>query len=219
MGINSFEQRLERGVEGFFGRVFRSGLRPVEMGRKLVREMDANRTIGVNGRTLVPNAFRFTLSVDDYAQLTDMEQQLLRDLGEAAREHGRDEQYRFAGPVEIELIGDESVRPGIFRVQSRFKESEGGAGVGSLILPDGDRVPLGNYVVSVGRGPDCTIVLGDPNVSRRHAEIRPTPEGFAVFDLASTNGTKVNQVRVPEASLNDGDMVQFGNTIFRFESL
>ena len=218
MGIAGFEQRLERGIEGFFGRVFRSGLQPIEMGRKLVREMETNRTVGVRGRTLVPNSFVFTISVADHEQLEDMVNQLRRDLADAAREHARDEHYAFAGPVEVEIVSSEKVKPGLLKLESRYKEPEGGAPTGSLVLPTGERVPLGEYVVTVGRAPDATIVLGDPNVSRRHAEIRPAGDGFVVVDLASTNGTKVNGARIAEHPLHDGDEVTFGNTVFFFEA-
>jgi Protein of unknown function (DUF3662)/FHA domain len=218
MGISSFEQRLERGVDGFFGRIFRSGLRPVELGRKLVRDMDDHRTVGVNGRTLVPNSFTFALSGSDLDQLADLEAQLRRDLADAAREHARDEHYAFAGPVEVELIEGVKMRAGLFQLTSRFAAPEDGTAVGSIVLPDGERVPLGEYVVSIGRAPDCTIVLGDPNVSRRHAEIRPAGDGFVVVDLASTNGSRVNNVRITERALVDGDTLQFGNTVFHFEA-
>jgi hypothetical protein len=59
MGIKGFEGRLERAVEGTFSRLFRTGLSPVEFGRKLERELDANRTVGVGGRTIVPNSITF----------------------------------------------------------------------------------------------------------------------------------------------------------------
>jgi len=218
VGIGGFEQRLERGVEGFFGRVFKSGLRPVELGRKLVREMDVRRTVGVNGRTLAPNSFTFALSAADHDQLADMVAQLRRDLADAAREHARDEKYRFAGPVEVELVVGERVRPGLFQLEARFVAPEGAGGAGSLVLPDGDRVPLGEYVVSIGRAPEATIVVGDSNVSRRHAEVRPAGDGFVVADLASTNGTKVNGTKIGEHQLVDGDTIQFGNITVRFET-
>ncbi len=128
MGISSFEQRLERGVEGFFGRIFRSGLRPVELGRKLVRDMDDHRTVGVNGRTLVPNSFTFSLSGSDLDQLADLEAQLRRDLADAAREHARDEHYAFAGPVEVELVEGEKVRPGLFQPDVEVRRGGGRRG-------------------------------------------------------------------------------------------
>ena len=57
-----------------------------------------------------------------------------------------------------------------------------------------------------------------PNVSRNHAEIRPQGDGFLLVDLGSTNGSKVNGVRVDQRMLNDGDELTFGNTRMRFEA-
>ncbi|CAN5495381.1 DUF3662 and FHA domain-containing protein [soil metagenome] len=218
MGIKGFEGRLERAVEGTFSRLFRSGLSPVEFGRKLVREMDANRTVGVDGRTIVPNSFHFRVATADYDQLLDLLGTLRRELADAAREHARDERYGFVGPVEVTIEEDDRVRVGVLAVDARFAEGEGGLPPGSLLLPTGDRVPLGEYIVSVGRQADCTIVLGDPNVSRHHAEVRPSGDGFVVADLGSTNGTKVNGVRVAEQQLHDGDEVSFGNTVMHFQA-
>jgi hypothetical protein len=218
MGIKGFEGRLERAVEGTFSRLFRSGLSPVEFGRKLVREMDAHRTVGVDGRTIVPNAFHFHIAPSDEEQLADLLGTLRRELADAAREHARDEHYGFVGPIEVEIEADESLRGGVLTVDARFAEGDGGLPPGALLLPTGDRVPLGEYVVSVGRANDCTIVLADPNVSRRHAEIRPSGDGFVVVDLGSTNGTKVNDARVAEQQLREGDEVRFGNTVMHFQA-
>ncbi len=218
MGIKGFESKLERAVEGTFSRLFRSGLSPVEFGRKLERELDAHRTVGVDGRTIVPNSFTFRISPADATQLEDLLGTLRRELADAAREHARDEGYAFVGPVDVAIETDDSVRVGMLLVDARFAESESGLPPGSLLLPTGDRVPLGEYVVSVGRQGDCTIVLADPNVSRRHAEIRPAGDGFVVVDLGSTNGTRVNEAKVSEHQLRDGDEVRFGNTVMHFES-
>jgi hypothetical protein len=218
MGIKGFEGRLERAVEGTFSRLFRSGLSPVEFGRKLVRAMDANRTVGVDGRTIVPNSFQFHIAASDEEQLADLLGTLRRELADAAREHARDERYGFVGPVEVQIDVDESLRGGVLTVDARFAEGDSGLPPGSLLLPTGDRVPLGEYVVSIGRANDCTIVLADPNVSRRHAEIRPSGDGFVVVDLGSTNGTKVNDARVAEHQLREGDEVRFGNTVMHFQA-
>lgn len=218
MGTQGFEGRLERMVEGTFSRLFRSSVKPVEFGRKLQREMDANRSVGVDGRTIVPNQYRFTVSPGDYDQLSDFLGTLRRELADAAREHARDERYSFVGPVEIQVDADEGLRTGFLDVEGRLAEGAGGLPPGSLLLPTGDRVPLGEYVVSIGRQNDCTIVLADPNVSRRHAEVRPSGDGFVLADLGSTNGSKVNGVRVAEHQLIDGDELRFGNTVMHFEA-
>jgi hypothetical protein len=61
MGLQRFERRLERFVEGAFARVFRSGLQPVEIGRRLTREMDLRRAVAPRG-VLTPNTFKVVLS-------------------------------------------------------------------------------------------------------------------------------------------------------------
>jgi hypothetical protein len=218
MGLKGFERRLERMVEGVFAGLFRTGLRPVELGRRLVREMDDERTVDVRGRTVVPNHFDVELAATDHAQFADIADTLARELADAAREHARDEGYSFLGPVEVEITTSDTMKTGAFQISARMKQGEGGAGAGSLVLPTGDRVPLGEHVIAVGRLPESNIVLADPNVSRAHAEIRPQGLGYVLVDLGSTNGTRVNGVRVSEHVLTDGDEIAFGNTRMRFEA-
>ena len=81
------------------------------------------------------------------------------------------------------------------------------------MLPSGQRIVLGEYSLSIGRLPECTITLADTNVSRQHAEIRPAGTGFELVDLDSTNGTFVNGVRIRQHMLDDGDIISFGGTI------
>ena len=64
MGLQQFEERLERLVEGTLAKPFRSNLQPVEIGRRLTREMDLHRRVGVRG-LIAPNAFAVTLSPAD----------------------------------------------------------------------------------------------------------------------------------------------------------
>lgn len=216
MGLSDFESRLERGVEGVFGRLFRSGVKPVELGRKLVREVDRQRTVGVSGQMMAPNHFVFHLSPDDHEALSEMESALRRELSELVRSHAREERYRLAGPVDIGLEVDDRQRSGLVRLQSSFREAAPGEITSFLVLPDDQRVPLGDWVTTVGRHPDSTIVLSDPNSSRQHLEVRPNADGFTLVDLGSTNGTKCNGVPVTEHQLIDGDRIQVGRTVLRF---
>jgi hypothetical protein len=219
VALKGFERRLERMVEGAFARVFRSELRPIELGRRLIREMDDNRSVGVSGRTVVPNHYSLAVSQADFDQFADARNALVRELCDAAREHARDEGYQFMGPVSVELVVDDRFHTGAFEVVSRMREGEGGAGAGSLLLQDGKRVPLGEKTVTIGRLADCDIVLSDPNVSRHHAEVRPRGDGFEVADLGSTNGTRVNGTTVSGGrQLVDGDEITVGGTRIRFEA-
>ena len=205
-------------VEGTFSRIFRSSIRPVELGRRLVREMDDNRSVDVRGRTLVPNHFTVELSEVDHEQVAEVHDSRERELAEAAREHARDEQYVFMGPVSVHLELSEKLHAGSFQIVGRMREGKGGSGAGALLLPTGERIQLGESVVTIGRRPESTLQLGDPNVSRNHAEIRPHGNGWVVVDLGSTNGSRVNGTRVSTHELHEGDEISFGNTVLRFEA-
>ena len=205
-------------VEGTFSRLFRSSIRPVELGRRLVREMDDGRSVDVRGRTLVANHFTVELSETDLEQFAEVSDGLERELAEAAREHARDEGYVFMGPVSVHLELSEKQHAGSFQIVGRMKEGKGGAGAGALLLPTGERLQLGEAIVTIGRRPESTIQLGDPNVSRSHAEIRPHGNGWVLVDLGSTNGSRVNGTRVSSHELREGDEIAFGNTIVHFEA-
>jgi len=217
MGLQQFEQRLERLVEGAFSKALRGGIQPVEIARRLTREMDLQRRVGVKG-LIAPNAFAITLSPQDAERFRSFADVLARELGDAAREHARAEAYGFIGPVEVEIHRDDKLRTGRYRVFAEFREGPDGMSAASLVLPDGTRVVLGAETVEIGRLPECTIVLSDPNVSRRHAEIRRRGSEVVVADLRSTNGTRVNGVPVRERPLEDGDEITVGTTSIRFET-
>ena len=217
MGLQQFERRLERLVEGVFAKAFRSGLQPVELGRRLTREMDASRAVGVRG-VIAPNAFRFVLAPSDLDRFSSFSDAMARELADAAREHARTEGYIFVGPVEVQLEADDSITPGTFLVASEVREAPGGAVFGTILLPDGTRVPIGDDPVVIGRLAECDVTVADESVSRRHAEVRLHGGDIVVFDLGSTNGTKVNGAGVREHRLKDGDEILVGSTRLRFEA-
>jgi hypothetical protein len=205
-------------VEGVFAKAFRSSLRPVELGRRLIREMDDQRTVNVQGNVAAPNHFTITLGPDDHAQFAEIEESLLRALADEARNHARDEGYVFMGPVEVLLKRDDELGVGSFGLSARFKEGAGGTSGGSLVLDDGSRVALADGTVTIGRGADAAVRLADASVSRRHAEIRRSGDGWTVVDLGSTNGTRVNGAPVTERRLQDGDAITVGDAALRFEA-
>ncbi len=217
MGLREVEQRLERLVEGAFSKGLRGGLQPVEIGRRLTREMDLLRRVGVRG-LMAPNFFVVTLSAEDAERFRSFVDVLARELGDAAREHARTEGYSFVGPVEVEIHLDESLRAGRFTVEADVAEGPDGAPAGSLVLADGARVVLGAEPVVIGRLPECAVVLSDPNVSRRHAQVTRQGTEIVVADLQSTNGTRVNGVPVRERVLHDGDEITVGTTSIRYEA-
>lgn len=218
MGLQQFERRLERLVEGVFASVFRSGLQPVEIGRRLTREMDLRRTLAPKG-TLVPNRFLVALSPQDHERFAPIEDELVAELVSVAKEHAREDGYVFLGPVTVSIETDDDLAPGRLLVAGDMTRGEGPTA--TLVLPEGRRIALGHKPVTMGRLPECEVVVGDPNVSRRHAEIRPSDRdsGWEVVDLGSTNGTRLNGslLRAPTV-LKTGDQVTLGATTITFES-
>ena len=210
---------VERMADGVFSRAFKGTVRPIELGRRLIREMDEHRSVDVKGRRTVPNEFTVWLSPADHAGFADIDETLITELREAAREYARDEGYHFVGPIVVELAVDNKLKAGRFGISSQTKESPGGIGAGGLVVPSGERIALTEATTSMGRAQDCTIVLNDLNVSRRHAEVKPLGTGFVLYDLGSTNGTKLNGVRLDGSRpLKDGDVITLGATQIRFEA-
>lgn len=214
MGLQRFERRLERLVEGAFTKAFRSGLQPVEIGRRLVRELEAGRTLGVRG-AVAPNRYDVALSPEDHDRFAGFHDALVRELEDAVREHARDEGYHFLGPVQVAITVDERAKRGDLRVRAEIVEDEHSPG--ALVLPDGRRVRLGPQPTVIGRLPDCAVALSDPQVSRRHAEVRAAADGYRIRDLGSTNGTLVNGDVVTDHRLADGDEIVVGATTIRYE--
>lgn len=91
------------------------------------------------------------------------------------------------------------------------------------LVPDPAKNGLRRHVLSgltlIGRTVDNQIPIDSPDVSRRHARIALTHEGFVLTDLNSGNGTYVNGARVSECALRNGDRVQFGKSTFVFQTL
>lgn len=218
MGMQGLERRLENMVEGVFRRS-RNSIRPIELGRRLVREMDDHRTVDVKGQRVVPNDFTVLLSPDDHAGFADIEDTLRTELIEACREYAREEGYHFMGPVNVELQVDNELRPGRFGIVPALKQAEPGKRPGTIVMPSGDRIGLNDGRNVIGRLADCQVLVTDGNVSRRHAEIHRSGSSFVINDLGSTNGTYVNGERlIADHRLDDGDIITIGSVSVRFEA-
>lgn len=217
MGLQQVERRLERLVEGVFSKAFRGGLQPVEVARRLTREVDAHRTVSARG-TVAPNHAVVTLSEIDAQRFESFADAFVRELEEAMREHARDRQYRFLGPVQVQLFQDPDFRKSEFTMEVEVRQGPGGMPAAALVLTDGSRIAVGEDPLLIGRAPECDLELADSTVSRRHAEIVRDGDAWFVRDLGSSNGTKVNGSGVTDQMLHDGDEIRLGAATFRFET-
>ncbi|HYH27301.1 MAG TPA: DUF3662 and FHA domain-containing protein [Actinomycetota bacterium] len=230
MGIlREFERRLERAVEGAFTKAFRSGVQPVELARRLLREMEANKTVGMR-EVWVPNRYRFLLSPEDHERFAGMEHGLVKELEQVAIDGARERGFGLVAKPEIVLESEDSFKRGRFEVETELTEETGAPEPGEGALPgqaalvlvgdgDGDggkEFALADDTAVIGRMAGSDVEISDPGASRRHAEVRRDGEGFVLVDLGSTNGTLVNDKPVSEHRLRHGDRITIGQTELRF---
>src|SRR5215207_4458786 len=230
-------------VEGVFSRAFSSEVQPVELARKLAKEMDAHKTASVQ-RVYVPNEYTVFLSRQDRNKLEGYERSLEQELSGYLLEHARRRGYDLLTRPAVDFETDERlVKPPAHEGQAPEQGEEGQTmvysavrerdrsrprrpeqAVGALVSTravvslDDRRYVLDGPRATIGRSKSVECVLSDPNVSRRHAELRRAESGdWQIVDLGSTNGIKVNGRRVASTRLSPGDQVTVGTTTFHFD--
>jgi hypothetical protein len=248
MVLRAIEQKIEALFEGIFGRAFRTNVQPVELARKLAKEMDDHRTISVS-RVYVPNEYTIYLSPNDREQFEGYETSLVSELEEYLAEHARRESYALLTPPRVKVETDDDLELGEFGIATRMVQPRGRRAAEDE--PASQRQPAATMIYKqateavsaedlgmerenvslswngrshsvdkprllLGRSRECEIQLADPNVSRRHAELRQEGATYWIVDLDSTNGIEVNGKRVKRAKLADGDTITLGSTDVRF---
>lgn len=126
--FKSVETTIAKLVEGAFGRAFRSEVRPMELARKLAREMDAHRTVSV-ARVYVPNEYTVWLSEQDRARYDGVEEEVIDELCAYLLEHARREDLILASPPHIGFETDERLTLGEFGIQARLVRPAGQSAV------------------------------------------------------------------------------------------
>ena len=246
--LRSLESKLAGLVEGTFSRAFKSEVRPVEIARKLAKEMDDHKVQSLN-RVYAPNEYVVWLSPEDRAQFEGAKAELADELAGYLLEHARREQITLPTRPRVGFKTDDKLRLGSFGIQTRRvtapERADDPPSLGdegrTMVYSTADRVQeplrepdprrgrarlrvggktevIGSSGAVLGRSRDADVVLDDPNVSRHHAEIRPSGASWTVNDLGSTNGIKVNGRRVEgPQSLKPGDVIELGTSRVTFE--
>jgi Protein of unknown function (DUF3662)/Inner membrane component of T3SS, cytoplasmic domain len=248
--LRNIEQKIEALFEGVFGRAFRTHVQPVELARKLAKEMDDHRMVSVS-RVYAPNEYSVYLSPNDREQFSSYEESLVSELQEYLGEHAKRESYVLLSSPKVLMNTDADLEVGEFGIATRMVQPEPGEaeaeppeappGATMVYRPsspetqaatpeqlgvqpevvtldaNGKQHTIDKRSVVIGRSKDCDIRLTDPNVSRRHAELRQEGTAYWIFDLGSTNGLSVNGRRQQRAQLKNEDRITVGSTelVFR----
>lgn len=243
--LRNLEAKLEGLVEGAFSRAFRSQVQPVELARKLAKEMEDAKSVSLS-RTYVPNQFWVYLSPEDRAQFENYEDGLKKELSDYLLEHARSNGLALLTRPTVDLETDDRLSLGEFGIQAKLVQpAEAGAeaeavegdyghtmvysttgarrvesprrDTRTLLVSDDKRTVVTGDPFVIGRSRECDLVLDDPNVSRRHAELRREDGGWVVQDLGSTNGIKLNGRRSRGGPLSPGDEITLGLSRLTFE--
>jgi hypothetical protein len=247
--LRTIEQKIESLFEGAFGRAFRRNVQPVELARKLAKEMDDYKMVSVS-QVYAPNEYVVYLSPRDRAQFENYEPALIKELQQYLAEHSRREGYVLLSKPEITFETDDDLEVGLFGIANRMiqKESpdqepeqapapgetrvyraapaeteaasaeelgldpEPAAAPPPSLTVDGTAHELRKPSMLIGRSKECDIRVSDPNVSRRHAEIRQEGSAYWIVDLGSTNGIAVNGRALKRSKLDEGDRITLGST-------
>ena len=216
-----------------FARAYGSAIRPINLGRELLGLIDSMDKSGQINPDFVVN-----LNATDYAAFADIEKHLTRELAEAATQFAEKNDLKHSAPISVILRVDDATKVGDFSIinesqperTSDVPATQKNSSVAQpviaaaplieavLVMQNGERIVLENDSLKIGRQATCRIVFNDSNVSREHAQMRRTADGWKILDLGSTNGTKINGVKITEEQLLvNGDVLSFGTSSAKFE--
>ncbi len=224
-------------MERTFARAARSPLQPVEIGKRLVRAMEAEQSVGIEG-VLVPNVYDVFLSPFDYEHFEPMHRSFTANMEGHVARAARQHRFRMVSRPLVRLHLDDTINPGDMSIETRLQDVELDEVPASshtsilprvedpaapaaprnpaLILPNG-RFAILRSPTRLGRLPDNDIIIDDRRVSRHHAEVTQNGRGWVIRDQGSTNGTAVNGKLVKEVSLRSGDTISFGGLEAKWE--
>ena len=158
--LRAIESKIEGLVEGVFGRAFRTHVQPVELARKLAKEMDEHRSVSVS-RVYVPNEYTLYLSSGDREQFQSYEGSLIGELQEYLAEHARREGYSMLSAPRVTITTDDDLAIGEFGIATRVAQPDTAAAV----LPVGaepDAVSEGSALAAAAALPAAPAPVAPP---------------------------------------------------------
>ena len=202
-----------------FARSRTRGIRPITIGRQLVDALD-----GIAGdATNIPAAYVVRVNPTDLALLEPVRKPLVSELRQAITNHARFEGYTLSGEPTVTLVGADDVAAGGCVIEPITDPATPSTSVDApvelhyLVGDSGMRFEVVGDRVTIGRQGTCSVHIPDTNISRVHAELRRTPNGWTVEDRGSTNGTMVNGAQIVEpTAVQPGDTLSFGSVTLTF---
>jgi FHA domain-containing protein len=212
--LRAIESRIEGLFEGVFGRAFRTNVQPVELARKLAKEMDEHRSVSVS-RVYVPNEYTVYLSPGDRSQFAAYEGSLVGELQEYLVEHARREGYAMLTPPRVLLETDEDLAIGEFGIATRVAQpDEVAAAVGAsaprgapappVPVPPAAEMPAATVVYRPGAELDAGSQAEEPEPEEERERVTLTVGGRVV--PLSADRVVVGRSRECDVHVDDGNV-------------
>lgn len=224
--LDRFENAIEKGMNSVFSRVFKSGLKPVDVSSAIKLAMDnaAEVPSGKDSAPVAPNDFTVELAATDFDTLKEEGiEAIAEELERDATAHATKQKYVLLGPVSVAFHPSQDEAKGMLNVIAKARQGTVAPAAGVAASPthpiidvNGEKWLLTEDVTVIGRSSRADIRVEDPGISRKHVEFRITPDGVILTDLGSTNGTFVEGHRVQAATLLDGNQITIGRTRILF---
>ncbi len=199
--LKSIEAKIEGLFEGVFGRAFRTHVQPVELARKLAKEMDEHRAVSVS-RVYVPNEYSIYLSSGDREQFSSYEGSLIGELQEYLVEHARRENYVTITPPRVLIKTDDDLSIGEFGIATRTVEPEGAiAAAAARPAP----VESGQTMIYKARAPVETQAVSPAELGVEREVVTLTVDGteHAISQRTVTLGrSRECDIRVDDANVS-----------------
>jgi hypothetical protein len=248
--FSGLEGSLEKYIEGFFEDSINGRVQPVEIAKKLAREMRDRKRVSISN-IYVPNEYTVFLHRSDWESIHAFSGALSKELQDYVSHKAAEKKYSLSGRPLVKFVTDDDIPPGSISVESMFSEAPPDE---EVLAPEPEPInhtqrftPVKNIVrtepeplvcaklqvdtgpesgktfnlkkasIVIGRREDCDIILIDTSISRSHARLELHRGGYTIYDLGSTNGTRVNGERITSKALMPGDKITFGTTVCIFK--
>lgn len=226
--FNKLEARLQRLIEEGTARLFASQDTRGLLASRLIEAMQAEVTFGHEEQLLAPSTYTIHSNSEHAAALKSNEV-LLDELSTALKNAAAESGIQLAGEPVLHIAPEEHLQAGEFRVRCAGlgETLESTQSLRTLSAPLQHQIPNGAFfivggaqifqlnlpIVNIGRKNDNHLVIENPQISRRHAQLRAIAGSYHFFDLGSTGGSKINNIEVKNAALLTGDVISLAGAV------
>lgn len=221
--LTKIEQYLQALIEENTSRVLGSPHAEKQLIREIVNEMGNHIRIDAQGNPTSPNIFSLIVPAE-YVEDIRSNQSLLDQLANNLALAGKSAGVYFDGAITISIFPEKTLQEGEFAIRAIWKGGNvsethpmdaQSMGIQNSLLPPRAFLIVGGTqiytleedTINIGRLYENDLVVDDPRVSRRHAQIRVVKGRHMLFDLGSSGGTYVNNLRVAQVTLHPGDVL------------